>query len=129
MIFVDTNYFLRFFLEDIEPQFKTVKKLFLESSKGKHRLFTSVIVVFEVYWVILGQFKKDKERTILLLQKMLGLKFIEFENLSLLLEALEIYRNASVGFIDCYNVVYAKFYGASDFKTFDKLLLKKLSKK
>lgn len=128
MIFIDTNYFLRFLLSDVDLQFKEVKEFFLKSADGKYEIFTSTIVIFEVYWVILGQFKKDKTKVITVLKKLLNFQFIEIENYDLISRALDIYKDSNLGLVDCYNLVYAKNKNASDFKTFDKDLIKKLLK-
>ncbi|HCR35612.1 hypothetical protein A2130_00805 [Candidatus Woesebacteria bacterium GWC2_33_12] len=128
MTFVDTNFFLRFLLADVTNQHNEAKEFFLKSADGKFSPFTSVIVFFEVYWVILGQFKKDKEKVIQTLKKILSLKFIEIENSDLLEKAVNIYAGSSLGLVDCYNLVYAKSKNAIDFKTFDKDLIKKLLK-
>ena len=61
MVFVDTNYFLRFLLKDIDNQFKEAKQLFLKSAQGDISLTTSVIVFFEVVWVLRKSFSKDKQ--------------------------------------------------------------------
>ncbi len=128
MIFVDTNYFLRFFLADVTEQQTKAKQLFIDASEGKVKLFTSVIVIFEVYWVILGQFKKEKKKVGDIVEKLFKLQFLEIENLDLLKKALAITKSSNIGLVDSYNLVYAKSKNASDFKTFDKALLKKLFK-
>lgn len=61
MIFVDTNYFLRFLLADQEEQHQTAKALFKKAAIGEVDLFTSLIVFFEVYWV-LGEFLQERKR-------------------------------------------------------------------
>ncbi|MDP3918208.1 MAG: PIN domain-containing protein [Candidatus Woesebacteria bacterium] len=128
MIFIDTNYFLRFLLSDVDLQFKEVKEFFLQASDGKFKTFTSTIVIFEVYWVILGQFKRDKQKVIQVLNKLLNFQFIEIENHDLIIKAIDIYKKSNLGLVDCYNVAYAKSKKAIDFKTFDKDLIKKLLK-
>ena len=57
MIFIDTNYFLRFLLKDNEKQFIEVKKLFEKAILGEIDLYTSLIVIFEIYWVLSSFYK------------------------------------------------------------------------
>lgn len=128
MIFIDTNYFLRFLLSDVDSQYKEAKNFFLKSSDGEFKTFTSTIVIFEVCWVISGQFKKDKVKIYDVLIKLLNFQFIEIENHDLIIRALDIYLKSNLGLVDCYNLVYAKSKKADDFVTFDKDLLKKLMK-
>lgn len=126
MIFVDTNYFLRFLLGDIVSQHSEAEKFFLDAADGKVALFTSTIVFFEVYWVINGQFKKDKEKVANLLDKLLRMVFIDIENHEILSKSLELYKKTNLGLVDVFNMVYAQSKNAKDFKTFDKNLVKKL---
>ena len=51
MIFVDTNYFLRFLLEGKTEQQKIAVDLFKKASQGQIKLFTSTIDIFEIYQV------------------------------------------------------------------------------
>ena len=60
MIFVDTNYFLRFLLKDNKPQHLEAKQLMLGGATGKLKLFTSTIVFFEIYWVLTSYYGKNK---------------------------------------------------------------------
>lgn len=128
MIFVDTNYFLRFLLADVDSEHQEAKQFFLKAADGAFSTFTSTIVMFEVYWVILSQFKKDKEKVVNILNKLLNFQFIEIENQDLIIKAIDIYQKSNLGLVDCYNLVYSKSKNASDFKTFDKDLIKKLLK-
>lgn len=49
MIFVDTNYFLRFLLVDNEPQYSKVKGLFLQAARGHVKLATSTLGLEDCY--------------------------------------------------------------------------------
>lgn len=122
MIFVDTNFFLRFLLFDVDSQYQEAKKLFIDASDGKTSLATSLVVIFEVYWVLLGQFKNDKQKVINVLETLFKLRFIDMEDFDLLSESLELYKITNIGLVDVFNMVYAKSKKASDFKTFDKKL-------
>ena len=62
MIFIDTNYFLRLLLQDDDNQHKKAEKLFLEAAEGKVLVFTSIIVIFEIYWVLKSHYKKTNRQ-------------------------------------------------------------------
>lgn len=128
MIFVDTNYFIRFLLNDIYSQHKTAEELFQNGAKGKVNLFTSVIVIFEIYWVFTTFYKKKKVEVVDILKNILSLKFINFENREIVSEALYLFENSKLELEDCYNITYAKKMNIKDFKTFDKRLEKYLNK-
>lgn len=129
MTFVDTNYFLRFLLNDINKQHLQAKQLFLESSAGKVKLFTSTIVFFEIYWVLSSYYGKNKESIVESLQKILDLKFIVLNERQILLNCLARFKKTSFDLEDCYNVAYAKARGARVFKTFDIKLEKEFKKR
>ncbi|MBM3209476.1 type II toxin-antitoxin system VapC family toxin [Candidatus Shapirobacteria bacterium] len=124
MIFVDTNYFLRFLLKDNQAQHRVAKELFLAGSSGKTQLFTSLIVIFEIYWVLSSFYQTKKERIILILEKILNLEFVGIENKEIIKEALEMYKKTSLELEDCYNLVLARALGIKEIKSFDKKLLR-----
>lgn len=127
MIFVDTNYFLRFIIDDVKEQHQKAISLFTQAAQGKINLFTSSIVVFEIYWVLFSNYQKNKEQIIKILDKILDMSFIDFEHHSLLKQSLILYKNSPLGLVDTFNLLYSKSQGAKDFKTFDIKLSKKFT--
>ncbi len=122
MIFVDTNYFLRFLRADVVDQYEKAKSLFRSGATGKKKLFTSTVVIFELYWVLTSFYKKDKKDIATLLLQILNMQFLDIEERSMLQKAGLIYQEGSFDLEDAYNLVYAKTKGAKEFKTFDKKL-------
>lgn len=126
MIFIDTNYFLRFLLNDVSSQHELVKELFKKGARGKEKLFTSTIVIFEVFWVLSSFYKKTKQETIKVLRGLLEMSFIKLEESLIFDRALDIYEESSLEFEDCYNIAYAKKNKMTEFASFDKKLVKYL---
>lgn len=129
MIFVDTNYFVRFLINDNNEQFIDVKALFVAGANREQELFSSTIVFFEIYWLFKSFYRKTDSEIYKILSKILSLEFIYFEERDVLKKTLEIFKKDNLGLEDSYNIIYSKTHGASGFKTFDKDLLKKLFKK
>lgn len=127
MIFIDTNYFLRFLLEDNLQQQQKVKQLFKKAITKKIKLFTSTIVIFEIFWVLSSFYKKNKQEVIRVLDKILALTFIELEERQIIQKALNIYSEKNLDFEDCYNLSFAKNSNAKKIATFDKKLEKAFS--
>ncbi|MGB9706586.1 MAG: PIN domain-containing protein [Microgenomates group bacterium] len=123
-IFVDTNFFLRFLLKDVQKQHLKTKKLLLEGAKGKVALFTSLVVVFELYWVLTSFYRKNRKKVIKTILEILKLEFIELEERETLLKALKIYSKSNLDFEDSYNLIYALTKNAEEIATFDKKLEK-----
>lgn len=127
MIFVDTNYFLRFLLRDNETQHKQVRQLFESGARSEAELVTSVIVFFEIYWVLRSFYGKQKEEISTILNGLLDMKFIDFENETLLHKAIQRFGQSGVSLPDAYNLEYAKRHKAAAFATFDEKLAKLFS--
>src|SRR3989344_7244108 len=125
MTFIDTNYFLRFLLDDIPAQHNEARTTLKEAASGKLQLVTSAVVIFETHWVLLSAYSKNKEQVATALESILRMSFINSEHGSLLSQAVSVYKESSLGFVDAFNLLYAKSQGAKDFKTFDIKLSKK----
>lgn len=121
--FVDTNYFLRLFIKDNGDQYDTVYDLFKQAIEGRVHLSTSVVVFFEIYWVLSSFYNDDKKQAIGILRKVLQMDFLSIENKALLRASLELFEITSIEPEDCYNVIYLKSTSLSNFATFDKKVL------
>lgn len=130
MIFVDTNYFLRYLLRDIHEQNLLVEKIFLEAFENNVRVISSTVVFFEIQFVLKKYYKKSKDEVIVLLMQILKLTFIEFEDRQILKASLVLFEKTNLDLEDCYNIFYAKEAGvkSGSFKTFDKKLEKEFNK-
>lgn len=128
MIFIDTNYFLRFLLNDVNEQYRKAKKLFESGATGSLELFSSVIVFFEIYWVLTSFYEKKKSEILPILKNLLKMTFIKWENGEILEKAVKIYRMNAIDLEDSYNLIYAKICKVKSFKTFDKKLIKMAGK-
>src|SRR3989344_5369760 len=124
MTFVDTNYFLRFLLKDNNSQHLVAKKLFLSAAKGEIDVTTSIIVFFEIYWVLKSYYEKNKDELNKTLNKILNLTFIVFHEKERLVNSLKIYKKTTLSLEDCYNLVLAKELPVKDFASFDEKLKK-----
>lgn len=128
MIFVDTNYFLRLLLKDVAHQHQEAKKLFQEGALGKIKLFSSVIVFFEIYWVLSSFYQQRKSKITSVLSNILSINFIKFEKRNLLKKAVAIFHQTNLDLEDAFNLTYAHQMKAIDFKTFDKKLSNQFKK-
>jgi len=122
MIFVDTNYFLRFLLADVGHEHNTARKLFQDGASGAQKLFSSTIVVFEIYWVLASFYQKEKQELVAILNGILAMGFVKLGERQVIKDALELFARESIDFEDAYNATYARAHGATGFATFDKKL-------
>lgn len=129
MIFVDTNYFLRFLLKDNLKQHHQAKELFLEAARGKVKLTTSTIVFFEIYWVFKSYYEKSKDEISQIFQKVLKMDFIQITDKKILQDCLELFNKTNFSLEDCYNFTFAKANKVQEFKTFDEKLAREFEEK
>ncbi len=128
MVFVDTNYFLRFLLNDISSQHLEAKQLFLDASEGKVKLFTSTIVFFEIYWVLSSFYEKNRIEVASALNQILELKFINFKERQVLGNSINRFKKTSFDLEDCYNLAYSRVRVAKEFRTFDSKLSREFAR-
>lgn len=128
MIFVDTNYFLRFLIRDVEEQYQEVRKLFEKGISKEAKLFTSLVVFFEIYWVLSSFYQKDKRELVMKLAEVLELKFIKIREREILEKAIKLFSCSNLSLEDTFNLVYSQKNKAIRFATFDKKLSKKFEK-
>lgn len=126
-IFVDTNYFLRYFLKDIPEQGETVCQLFKEASMCKVRLISNIVTLFEVYWSLGSYYHKTGAEIKSVLEKILKMSFIEFDNFDLVKNAVQNLQTFDYDLEDSYHFTYACFNKAQDIATFDKKLKRKFA--
>ena len=90
MIFVDTNYFLRFLLKDVPHQHQKALQLFKDGAAGKIKLISSTIVIFKILWVLTSYYKKDKQEAVNILEQVLQMRFIQFEKKRLIVKGRKV---------------------------------------
>jgi predicted nucleic-acid-binding protein len=118
--FVDTNIFLRFLLKDDRKKAARCKKLFEKTAKGKVQLFTSDLVIAEVVWTLESFYKFSKKEVSESVRRLLTLKNLGIPGTSLLIEALVIYEEKNVDFIDAYNYILMLNGGLEQVASYDR---------
>ena len=129
MVFVNTNYFLRFILRDNKTQYRITNNYFLKAAKEKISIFTSVIVLFEVYWVLEDYYKLTKNELISILNKIIKMKFLTLNEKEVFQNALNNYSQSNLDLEDSYNLSCYFSNNCTDFKTFNRKLLAVLKTK
>lgn len=124
MIFIDTNYLIRFLLRDVETHFQQSKDLFLRAARQEINLITSLVTIFEIVWVLESRYNLEREELSEKLYQILRLN-MEIPDRELLFETLYLYRNSNLELEDCYNLCFAKQQKVEDFKTFDQKLIRR----
>lgn len=122
-VVVDTNAFLRFFLDDIPSQKKEFEKILLQAKKSNNPLTVPNIVIFELNYILNKYYKIEKTEIINKLKGIISSSYFRIETPDLLIETLKVYTNNNISLADSYILVFAKTKNAKIF-TFDKNLQK-----
>jgi len=119
-IFVDTNIFLRLYLNDIPEQAKRAKRIFKQAEQGKVLLTTNALVIFECNYALDRLYGKHKTEVVKLLNTLLDTPGLYLEQHDVMREALQLFTSHSVGFVDAYNVAWGRAHKVSHIFSFDK---------
>ena len=120
MIFLDTNIFLRFFLKENELVFRRLEKLFSEIISGNIIGVTNAMIIAEVVWVLSRSYKWNKENICDNIEFILITPNIRFKDKAILVNAVNVYKEKNIGFIDAYNYSYMKANSIDEIYTFDR---------
>jgi len=120
MIFLDTNIFLRFFLKENELVFKDLERLFNEIISGNIICISNAIIIAEVIWVLDRFCKWNKEKICKNVELILNTPNIRFRERPIIIEAINLYREENINFIDAYNYFFMRANGIDKIYSFDR---------
>ena len=125
-IVVDTNAFLRFFLNDIPLQVKEVETLLKQAKSLQITAYVPQIVIFELNFILDKYYHFKKVEIIDKLKSIIQSPYLHIQDKTIFSNALKIYEQNSISLSDSFVISYAKDQEA-DLFTFDRNL-KKLAK-
>lgn len=128
MIYLDTNYLLRYLLNDIPDQRDVVVKLLKQSTLESIPVQSSSVAFFETAWVLKSFYQTSKEKIHTQLSQILKLKTISFSEKTILNKSLELFKLYNLDLEDCYHLAYSLEYQADQLATFDQELEKTFAK-
>jgi len=133
--YIDTNIFLRAIVNDNTIQSAKSQNFLKAIQRDKKNTYLiSNFVILEIIFTLLSFYQYKKGIVIEILRSIVNTKNIKVENETYLLEALEIFENHNIDFVDCFSFVkavnkkqVAGIYGFD--KDFDKLPIKRIEPK
>jgi predicted nucleic-acid-binding protein len=120
---VDANVFLRFLLKDNPGLFKQASSILTKAKEGKIQLLVPSIVIFEISFVLGSVYKFTKEKIIQNIESLLSVKYLSIDELTILKQAVTLYKTSSNSLVDCFLLEKANSQGIK-LLTFDKKLSK-----
>jgi predicted nucleic-acid-binding protein len=106
--FVDTNVFLRFLTNDDPLKARKSELLFRAAIEGKKRLRTSVLVIAEIVWTLESFYGLEKSDIAEKVAIILNTRNLACDGAPLIRQALDLYSNQNIDFIDAYHAFYLR---------------------
>lgn len=116
MIRIDTNYIIRYFVNDNIKMANQAEEIFLNE-----RVFIANEIVAEVIYVLDGVYNVSKEKITDLLLELISFENILVSDKDVVKKSLEIFKSKNLDFVDCLLCAYSQ---KEKILTFDKKLNK-----
>lgn len=106
-LFVDTNVFLRFFLNDHKTHSPAARKLFQEAKKGNINLITNSMIVAEIVFTLDSFYALPKKEIIEKIHAIMFFKGLEVLEKNILLRTIMFFQDKNIDFTDAYAAAFA----------------------
>jgi predicted nucleic-acid-binding protein len=126
-IFFDTNFLLRFYLDDIPAQALKAKRMVQAAKDGAFLLVTDLIVICEMVWVMDSFYDLEKEVIAEKITNLYRTPGVEVCNGDTLPDALSIYVTKNIDFTDAVVASSALKNHIEYIASFDKKHMKRLT--
>jgi predicted nucleic-acid-binding protein len=126
-VFFDTNFLLRFYLDDIPTQALKAKRMVQAAKEGAILLVTDLIVICEMVWVLNSFYNLEKELIAEKITNLYRTPGVVVFNGDILPDALSIYVSKKIDFTDAVGAGSAKKNHIEYLASFDKKHMKRLS--
>lgn len=123
-VVADTNVFLCFLTNDISSQSKSIEKRFKDAQEGRLLLAVLPITVVEILFQLENWYKFSRQDAVEKLILLFSPSWLELEDKEAVFEALTIYKESKIDFVDILTFSMAKKRNAqilSFDKDYDKL--------
>lgn len=120
IVFADTNLFLRYLTNDDVEQANAAESVLKKATNGDFLLFTNVLVVAEIVWVLNKVYKTSAEDIRKGILGILNTKGIRIENETLITKAINMFVIKNIDFVDAYSICWMQANGIKTAYTFDK---------
>ncbi|MCP4751595.1 MAG: type II toxin-antitoxin system VapC family toxin [Proteobacteria bacterium] len=126
-VFFDTNFLLRYYLDDVPSQAKKAKTMIEAAINGELELTTDLVVICEMVWVMDSYYELDRESIVDKISNLYQTPGIRVINGDILPNALIGYMEKNVDFTDAVIAASAISNGIRHIAFFDKRDMKRWS--
>lgn len=100
--FGDTNLFLRFLLPEPSRQKEEAQRYFQDAKARKITIIVCQLIIFEVCFALEKYYQQSRLEVYRHLKNIASASYFIVEEREIFLEALEIYKNKNVDFVDAF---------------------------
>jgi predicted nucleic acid-binding protein len=118
-VFVDTNLFLRYLTKDDPGKYERCRAVFEKAVGGEVSLLTSGMVIAELIWTLLSYYKVPKAEVIEKVSIIISTPNLHVVDRTIIADALVLYSQKNIDFIDGYNALFMKFHGLGKIYSYD----------
>ncbi|NQU64651.1 MAG: PIN domain-containing protein [SAR324 cluster bacterium] len=119
-VFFDTNFLLRYYLDDVPVQAKKARSMIEAAINGDLELVTDLVVICEMVWVMDSYYELDRQSIVEKINNLYQTPGITVINGEILPSALISYIEKNVDFTDAVVAASAISNGISYIASFDK---------
>ena len=103
MKFLDTNVLLRYLTSDDARKARRCEALFERTERGQESLYTTVLAVADVVWVLMSKYRHPKASVVEGVRRLLNTRHLPTDEPEVLLMALQLFERHPIDFIDAYH--------------------------
>lgn len=118
---IDTNYILRYLLNDNPKQADIVEIYLLKAKNNQLSITLPLFAFIECVFILIKLYKFEKKKVVEKLMNFAKLPYLEIEKRELIIEALSLFNKTTLGFVDIVFFLEAKMNG-KQLLTFDNKL-------
>lgn len=119
MKFVDANIFIRYLTNDVPEKADACEELFKRAIEKRETLFTTDLVIAEIVWVLESFYELPKKEVQDKVEKILNTPHLVCPHKELILNALTIYSEKNIDYIDAVNAFTLKDKGIRELYSYD----------
>jgi len=120
MRFIDTNIFIRYLTDDDPVKADACEKIFTRMIAKEEVCFTTDMVIAEIVWILESFYELSKQEIQDMVEKILNTPNLSCSNKDLILNALVLYSEKNIDYIDAYNAFIMKDNGTKELYTYDR---------
>ncbi len=115
ILMIDANVILRYLLKDDEELYTRSESLFSDVFFGRKQVVIIQAVLAEVVYVLQKLYKVSRREIAQVLTEFLNMEGVNVQDKSILIDALNIFGNKNLDFVDCILCAYSSTHRVVSF--------------